>query len=628
MNNKNIINLIRLVMPFYRQENKDKLIDAYRPMNVILHPIMFQDEVTDFNESWIEPFIIPIDSSKCQAERIECFKRNKFIAGHPFSDEDYYACVDDDDMYEPGVFGEIKKMDEDIVIISMKRGNNIPDDIIPTRRYPTTTLIANPEKVCLGEISGQQSFVKGKIFKDHLFNENYHCGDGEMAIHHKESGEQIAYRPDLFALFNYFEPQRWEEKLKVFSIIIPVFNQHEITLECLEAIKKNTKGYEIILVDNGSTPPFFKVNDDIIEIDGVDYKAIRNETNLGFPVAVNQGIKAARGEVIVLLNNDVIVTKNWAELLLEHLYSYAIVGPVTNYCAGLQRVSIPVYQDEQELNREAEKWAYANHGEGSCQGLNREVNWIIGFCMAFKKSLWEEIGPFDESLWPCSGEELDFCAKAKKNGHKIGIALDTYVHHYGSVTFKGMENAGMVNYKGTCDRNDLHLAEKWGEEIFKQQVEKTDLQGIKINLGCGFRKLEGFINIDNRPEVSPDLVCDILEGLPFDDNSVDCVRAYDFLEHCPIGKVVGVITDIWRVLKPGGIFESFTPSTDGRGAFMDPSHCSFWNKNSWLYYSDPAYRGLYGMVPDFEIEKIEDTIPDPQWKIIHTHVIAKARKET
>ena len=84
--------------------------------------------------------------------------------------------------------------------------------------------------------------------------------------------------------------------------------------------------------------------------------------------------------------------------------------------------------------------------------------------------------------------------------------------------------------------------------------------------------------------------------------------------------------DIWRVLKPGGMFNAMVPSTDGRGAFQDPTHVSFWNINSWLYYSDDAYRDLYGIKADFEILKAEDTVPDPKYRIVHTIVTARARK--
>jgi len=400
----------------------------------------------------------------------------------------------------------------------------------------------------------------------------------------------------------------------MFSIVIPVFNQHDMTEECINAIRENTRDCEIIIVDNGSTPPFKAPFTGDIET-----TVIRNEENKGFPIAVNQGIRATKGdETIILLNNDVVVTPGWAERLTGWLDEFAIVGPMSNYCAGLQKIILPVYESMDGLNEQAGILAE------ECQGEAEEVNWVIGFCMAFKKSLFDELGPFDESLWPCSGEEIDFCLKARAAGHRVGIAHDVYVHHFGSQTFQEMEQAGAINYKETCYKNEKHLAEKWGKGWYKQEIEESSGE-LRLNLGCGYSKIEGYVNIDNRPEVSPDLVCDVISGLPYEDNSVDEIRAFDFLEHIPIGKTIGVITEIWRVLNPGGRFESFTPSTDGRGAFQDPTHVSFWNKNSWLYYSDKAYRDLYGIKADFEIETLQDTNPDPAWKIIHTHVIARKR---
>jgi predicted SAM-dependent methyltransferase len=153
---------------------------------------------------------------------------------------------------------------------------------------------------------------------------------------------------------------------------------------------------------------------------------------------------------------------------------------------------------------------------------------------------------------------------------------------------------------------------------------------MKLNLGCGYNHMPGYVNIDNRPEVNPDLLCDVLGGLPYGDNTVEKVFARDFLEHIPIGKVIGVIENIWRVLKFDGIFESITPSTDGRGAFQDPTHVSFWNQNSWLYYSEPHLRKLYGIKANFEIveiydEKVEMFSSQTSCIVIETHVIARKR---
>lgn len=150
---------------------------------------------------------------------------------------------------------------------------------------------------------------------------------------------------------------------------------------------------------------------------------------------------------------------------------------------------------------------------------------------------------------------------------------------------------------------------------------------IKLNLGCGFRKIENYINIDNRAEVRPDLVLDIAKGLPYEDNSVYEIIAIDFLEHLERMEVLNLMNEIWRVLKHGGIFKHRTPSSDGRGAFQDPSHKSFWNINTWRYYfTDLAYRELYGTKANFKIMYLEDVWTGD--KIVHTHCIYEAIKQS
>ena len=119
---------------------------------------------------------------------------------------------------------------------------------------------------------------------------------------------------------------------------------------------------------------------------------------------------------------------------------------------------------------------------------------------------------------------------------------------------------------------------------------------------------------------------EIIYGLLYDDNSIDEVRAFDFLEHIPIDKIIFVIEEIYRVLKPDGKFEHFTPSTDGRGAFQDPTHKSFWNLNSWLYYMNDDYRNLYDIKAKFRGEN-QNVVTDHINKIIHVHGILYAIKE-
>ncbi len=255
------------------------------------------------------------------------------------------------------------------------------------------------------------------------------------------------------------------------SIIVPCFNQHDMTNECIYAILENTSDCEIIIIDNGSIPPYKPPFSGFTPI-----TIIRNEENKGYPAAINQGIKKAKGDIIILLNNDVIVTPQWAERLVSYIEDgFAIVAPLTNYCAGAQQITLPVYENIDGLYKQAEILAEAN------SGMIQEVNFVIGFCMAFKKTLYDEIGEFDESLWPCSGEEIDFCLKTRKKGYNIGVAHDVYVHHFGSITFKEMEKAGQVDYIKTCKRNDAHLAKRWGSNFWYKQAIEEDVENAIIN---------------------------------------------------------------------------------------------------------------------------------------------------
>lgn len=242
------------------------------------------------------------------------------------------------------------------------------------------------------------------------------------------------------------------------SIIIPVYNQHDFTHECIYAVLENTKDYELIIVDNGSDPPYKPPFTGFVQS-----TVLRNNENTGFPKAVNQGIAASSGEYIILLNNDVIVTPGWQDKLLDGLEDFAIVSPMSNYCAGVQRISIDPYENREELDKAAEQWSEET------AGMMMEVNYVIGFCMAFRKETYIMIGKFDDSLWPCSGEEIDFCFRARELGMRVGIVYDCYLHHEGSQTFNDMEKKGILSYEITCQRNDSYLAGKWGKDFWMKQ---------------------------------------------------------------------------------------------------------------------------------------------------------------
>jgi GT2 family glycosyltransferase len=101
------------------------------------------------------------------------------------------------------------------------------------------------------------------------------------------------------------------------SIIIPCWNQVGFTQQCLASLKQHTRpAWELIVIDNGSTDGTAAYLAGARDMASVPVTVVTNATNLGFPAAINQGLRLARGEYLVLLNNDVVVTDGWLDQLI------------------------------------------------------------------------------------------------------------------------------------------------------------------------------------------------------------------------------------------------------------------------------------------------------------------------
>ena len=106
------------------------------------------------------------------------------------------------------------------------------------------------------------------------------------------------------------------------------------------------------------------------------------------------------------------------------------------------------------------------------------------------------------------------------------------------------------------------------------------------------------------------------EPWPFADDSVGVFRAHDIIEH--LKNPVHTMNEAWRCLAHGGLLLIEVPSTDGRGAFQDPSHVSFWNSNSFLYYTreqQARYIRHLGLKAKFQLVRILDYFPSEWHKL-------------
>lgn len=135
-------------------------------------------------------------------------KINHFIQKCEIVDNDYYQILNDDDALPLGFFEVQKAIAGDIVIFSMKRGDHVPAHQNPLQTHPTTDLIATRNNMRIGGMGLQQIRFKGSIFKTLVCKDNPFA-DG-MLIETLRERQDIVFVPNVYILFNYLEPGRYE----------------------------------------------------------------------------------------------------------------------------------------------------------------------------------------------------------------------------------------------------------------------------------------------------------------------------------------------------------------------------------------------------------------------------------
>jgi hypothetical protein len=135
-----------------------------------------------------------------------------------------------------------------------------------------------------------------------------------------------------------------------------------------------------------------------------------------------------------------------------------------------------------------------------------------------------------------------------------------------------------IKHNEEIQNNVYRLHDKYIEDIATAWATRSGFR--RLELGGAMAARDGFETVDR---INAQILCDLDQPWPFADSSVGVIRAYDIFEH--LRDSVHTMRECYRVLAPGGWVFAQVPSTDGRGAFQDPTHKSFWNENSWLYFT-------------------------------------------
>ena len=239
------------------------------------------------------------------------------------------------------------------------------------------------------------------------------------------------------------------------SFIIPLFNNLALTRACVASLQATLPAgltHEIILVDDGST-------DDTrswLATLGPPFRVVLNDRNLGYAAANNRAITHARGDVLALLNNDLVLLPRWLEPMLGAHRSLAdragLIGNI-QLDAGtgaIDHTGIIINQQGKPVHDRA-----LPARPSRLFSSVRPVPALTGACVLVKRALWQQLGGFDEG-YVNGGEDVDLCFRARAVGRTNAVALRSVVRHHISAS---------VGRKLHDEENSYRLARRWQQEL-------------------------------------------------------------------------------------------------------------------------------------------------------------------
>ena len=239
--------------------------------------------------------------------------------------------------------------------------------------------------------------------------------------------------------------------MKECDIIIPVWNQPEVTRDCVDSILKNMDlPYRLVIIDNGSGPETQSYLNGLRDKNNLNLLLIRNDENRGFVKAVNQGLKEVIGAPYVcIMNNDTIATAGWLSEMMEIMKAdprIGFVNPSSNTSGQSPKKNESIDDYAASLKR--------------FKGKAQELYTCRGFCMLIRREVVDKLGPLDEIYDLGYFEETDYCRRAQQAGFRIVRAKAAYVFHRENTSFKELKGNKIL-----FERNEKIFFKRWGRPI-------------------------------------------------------------------------------------------------------------------------------------------------------------------
>jgi len=386
-----------------------------------------------------------------------------------------------------------------------------------------------------------------------------------------------------------------------FSVITPEHTEDNLPflIELFDSLKNQT--YEdwewILFLNNGIKQnylPEYLVNHEKVYVyldpNPIDKKIGRIK---------NEAFSLGSGDILVEVDHDDQLTPDCLEELYKVYSSDSEIGFVYSDVAMYDmRGDWTPYRPDfgwewrpfkfKDLNLKAPySWDVSSHTVS-------QIYYGPDHVRSWRKEVYNNVGKHDRSYDVCDDQELI-----------IRTYLNTKIHHI---------KKPLYIYRITGNNTWMERVKKIREtswDLFHENIRTLvakdckDKGLLKVDIGGGLNPFRDYITIDLRPEA--DIQGDLNEKFPLEDNSVGLLNAHHILEH--LKNPMFSMQEIYRVLAHGGWAFIEVPSTDGRGAWQDPTHISYWNKNSFWYYTDRNYAEFADAGVRFQVFKLEDYFP-------------------
>lgn len=253
------------------------------------------------------------------------------------------------------------------------------------------------------------------------------------------------------------------------DIVVPVFNAPVHAKPCLESVLAHT----------GPDNRIYCINDDSDQYTSMELArlakrfpgrltVIVNETRSGYLKSVNRGIGEGGGDIVVLVNSDTLIFPGTVERLQRAFSEDATIGIVTavSTWANWTRIPFPAGSNVLSVARFVSEWTEAV----------ADIYNASGFFYAVRRSLFEQLGLFDEIYSPGYWEEADYCMRALSAGYRVVVDPALFVFHHGWGSFR------KTGRDESMSRNKSVFMERWGDryDALQQQWRQTNPVGALV----------------------------------------------------------------------------------------------------------------------------------------------------